>query len=194
MKNSNGTARKGSRGRKVGSLTTADFVVLSLLAERAMHGYELVGEYERQEVADWASVSKAQVYYAIQKLAELRLIQPQRSNSSDRDRTVFAPTAIGRKELAKGLASPEWAQSRIAQPFTTWLGLSIHLRDIEFGIVLDARKEFLEAELIKEIESLKFIQTLNSDRAKVGARIVDLVISQIKTELIWLAGLRNKGD
>jgi DNA-binding PadR family transcriptional regulator len=33
-------------------------VVLSLLAERAMHGYELLKEYERQEVADWAPVSR----------------------------------------------------------------------------------------------------------------------------------------
>ena len=64
-------ARKGSRGRKPGPLTTADLVVLSLLAERAMHGYELLGEYDRQEVVDWASVSKAQVYYALQKLAAL---------------------------------------------------------------------------------------------------------------------------
>ena len=76
MANRKLTARKGSRGRKAGSLTTADLVVLSLLTERAMHGYELLGEYERQEIADWASVSKAQVYYALQKLAELDLIEP----------------------------------------------------------------------------------------------------------------------
>lgn len=40
----------------------ADLVVLSLLAERAMHGYELLKEYERQEVADWAPVSRPHVY------------------------------------------------------------------------------------------------------------------------------------
>jgi DNA-binding PadR family transcriptional regulator len=191
MNNSNVPARKGSKGKKLGSLTTADLVVLSLLAEKSMHGYELLGEYERQEVADWASVSKAQVYYAIQKLAGLKFIQPQKShsNSTDRDRTVFAPTAAGRNELTKGLAKPEWAQSRIPQPFTTWLGLSIHLENTEIKAILTARKDFLKAELTKEIESLKFINTLESDRAKVGANIVKLVIAQIETELKWLAEL-----
>jgi DNA-binding PadR family transcriptional regulator len=194
MKKTKIAARKGSKGKKLGSLTTADLVVLSLLTERSMHGYELLGEYERQEVADWASVSKAQVYYAIQKLAGLKLIQSQKSDShaTDRDRTVFTPTAAGRKELEKGLARPEWAQTRIPQPFTTWLGLSIHLKDKEIGTILGERKKFLESELKKEKESLKYIDALESDRAKVGADIVRLVILQIETELRWLGDLMTR--
>ena len=60
--------RMKQRGRRRGhadGLTTADLVVLSLLAERNMHGYDLLAEYSRQEVADWASISKAQLYYAL---------------------------------------------------------------------------------------------------------------------------------
>ncbi|MDB4889201.1 MAG: hypothetical protein JWL61_1056, partial [Gemmatimonadetes bacterium] len=49
--------------RKANALTVADLVVLSMLAERAMHGYELWAELERRQVHDWASISKPQVYY-----------------------------------------------------------------------------------------------------------------------------------
>jgi len=180
---------RGSRGQKAGALTTADLIVLSLLAERAMHGYELLGEYERQEVADWASVSKAQVYYAIQKLAGLNLIARLAEPPSDgaRDRTVYAPTPPGLTQLKASLASLHWATTRIAQPFTTWLGLSIHLDRKAVVAVIRARQDFLRAELAREKASLAFIQSLASARANAGAAIVRLVIRQMEAELEWLA-------
>ena len=51
------------------ALTLPDLVVLCLLAERPMHGYELNQELERREVRDWAGISRPQVYYSLKKLA-----------------------------------------------------------------------------------------------------------------------------
>jgi DNA-binding PadR family transcriptional regulator len=185
------TTRKGSRGKKAGALTTADLIVLSLLAERAMHGYELLGEYERQEVADWASVSKAQVYYAIQKLAGLKMIVPMSEPSAEgeRDRTVYSPTKRGHAQLTNSLTQLTWATARIAQPFSTWLGLSIHLNRADVVEVLHARQAFLREELARERASLNFIQTLTSQRAKAGDAIVRLVIRQMEVELEWIVDL-----
>ena len=186
-----------SRGRKKSSgdgITTADAIVLSLLAERPMHGYELLGEYERQEVADWASVSKAQVYYAIQKLERLGLIQPDKTINAQekRDKTVYRPTKSGMKSLVTSLTNPQWAKSRIAQPFSTWLGMSIHLESSELKKMIDARKVFLETEIAREEKSLAFIKTIAAPRARVGENIVELVISQLKTELDWIKSKRAR--
>jgi DNA-binding PadR family transcriptional regulator len=193
MPESRFTARKGNRGQKAGSLTTADLIVLSLLAEHAMHGYQLLAEYERQEVADWASVSKAQVYYAIQKLARLELIEAteQRGAENDRDRTVYTPTPQGQKELIASLVGVEWARTRVPQPFATWLGLSIHIAPDAANNVLNARRTFLEEELERERTSLQFIRTLTSARAKAGEAVVRLVIRQIEVEIEWIANLSN---
>jgi DNA-binding PadR family transcriptional regulator len=180
--------QKGSRGSHSGPLTKADLIVLSLLAERPMNGYELIGEYERQEVVDWASVSKAQVYYAIQKLEKLALIAPslQESLTGSRDRTIYRPTKRGNTELAKSLGNEEWAKVRVAQPFSTWLGLSIHICVVEKRKVLRARERFIRGEIAREKTSLAFIKTLNSGRAKVGCEIVRLVIRQFEVELEWI--------
>lgn len=182
------TAQKGSRGSQTGSLTKADLIVLSLLAERPMNGYELIGEYERQEVADWASVSKAQVYYAIQKLEGLALIAPtlQESSTGSRERTIYLPTKTGSIELVKSLVNKEWAKARVAQPFSTWLGLSIHISAAEKRKVLRAREQFLQGEIAREKASLTYIETLDSPRAKVGYEIVKLVIRQFEAELEWI--------
>jgi DNA-binding PadR family transcriptional regulator len=184
--------RQNKPGRRSGHnsvLTTADLVVLSLLAERAMHGYDLMAEYQRQEVADWASVSKAQLYYALNKLAELDLIQGHTESAQARERTVYAVTETGQKALVGGLADPAWARGRTAQPFTTWLGLSIHAAPDTFRNLLEARADWLAAEITKEQESLAFIETLSSARADRGADIVRLVIRQLEVEKDWVTDL-----
>jgi len=49
-----GVARNGPQEW---SWTTPDLVLLSLLAERPMHGYQANAELERREIRDWANVS-----------------------------------------------------------------------------------------------------------------------------------------
>ena len=49
-------------------LTTPDLVLLSLLAERPMHGYQANLELVRREVQDWAGISRPQVYYSLENL------------------------------------------------------------------------------------------------------------------------------
>jgi DNA-binding PadR family transcriptional regulator len=185
------TAQKGSRGAQTGALTRADLIVLSLLAERPMNGYELIGEYERQEVADWASVSKAQVYYAMQKLEGLAFIAPskQETSSGSRDRKIYQPTKSGLKQLSNSLVSNDWAQARVAQPFSTWLGLSIHVQKAEKRQMLQARQNFIQQEITREKASLAYINTLGTARAKVGYEIVRLVIKQFEAEREWIAEL-----
>src|SRR5436853_184716 len=66
--------RRARRARRV-ELTTPDLVLLSLLAERPMHGYQANLELERREIRDWANVSRPQVYYSLEKLARGGLIR-----------------------------------------------------------------------------------------------------------------------
>ena len=83
---------------KSGELTTPDLVLLSLLAERPMHGYEANLELTRREVRDWAGISRPQVYYSLDKLERLGLIRAGESDEprAGPERRVFATTAKGR--------------------------------------------------------------------------------------------------
>src|ERR1700716_3670767 len=56
------------------TLTTPDLVILSLLAERAMHGYEVNAELERRQARDWVDISRPQIYYSLEKLRRQRLL------------------------------------------------------------------------------------------------------------------------
>src|SRR5438477_12142964 len=68
-KQNEGARRDGMR------LTTPDLVILSLLAERPMHGYEVNATLENRKIRDWAAVSRPQIYYSLDKLTGLGLLR-----------------------------------------------------------------------------------------------------------------------
>jgi DNA-binding PadR family transcriptional regulator len=158
-----------------------------------MHGYDLLAEYQRQEVADWASISKAQLYYALKKLDGLGLLRGILHDGVARDRTVYRPTSTGLRALAGGLTDSAWANGRVAQPFLTWFGLSIHAPPEARSAILRARLRFLEQEITKEQQSLAYIATLKDARAVKGADIVRLTIEQLRVERTWVSGLIEAG-
>src|SRR5215831_19149164 len=108
-----------TRSVKERDLTVPDLVVLSLLAERARHGYEVNAELERRQVRDWAGVSRPQVYYSLDKLARLRLVRSTASQerAEGPDRHVFQTTPDGRAALADALERDDWTTGRDRPPF-----------------------------------------------------------------------------
>src|SRR6267378_2984896 len=67
--------RRIAGARRKLALTTPDLVLLSLLAERPMHGYQANLELERREIRDWAGISRPQVYYSLEKLEREGMIR-----------------------------------------------------------------------------------------------------------------------
>lgn len=180
--------------RKKPELTTPDLVLLSLLTERAMHGYQANAELERREVRDWAGISRPQVYYSLEKLARLGLIRTEDSDEpvAGPERRVFATTAKGRSALADALERAEWTNQRERPPFLTWLALSWQARP---GIVreqLRRRQKFLEQELAREETTLASIQAEVGHRFHEAVWMVGLVIEQLQTELRWLHKLSRE--
>jgi DNA-binding PadR family transcriptional regulator len=173
------------------SLTIPDLVVLSLLAERPMHGYELTQELARREVADWAGISRPQIYYSLAKLARHRLVRP----ISDEDaaagpkRRVYAPTPAARAALADALARDHWATQRPPPPFVTWLALSLHARPADARRTLRRRRRFLEEQLEKERATLKAVRADEGPLIPIAEALVRFGVAQFELELGWLAEL-----
>ena len=172
-------------------LTTPDLVLLSLLAERPMHGYQANLELERREVRDWAGISRPQVYYSLEKLARRGLVRTNKSDepAAGPERTVFATTARGRAALADALERADWTMQRERPPFLTWVALSWQARPGVFEQQLRRRQAFLETELTRQAEVLRSIRDEVGHRFHEAVWMVSLVIEQFRTELRWLRRL-----
>src|SRR3974377_16199 len=102
-------------------LTTPDLVLLSLLAERPMHGYQANALLEFRKVRDWVGVSRPQVYYSLDKLAQLGLIRSAGAGgeAGGPERSVFETTPRGRAALADALERDDWADQTERPAFLT---------------------------------------------------------------------------
>jgi|SRR5215831_885568 len=177
-------------------LTTPDLIILSLLAERAMHGYEVNATLENRNVRDWAPVSRPQIYYSLDKLTSLELIRAavDESPAAGPERRVFETTATGRDRLADALESRHWVDNRVHQPFLIWLALSWQARPRTFRKQLVARKKVLEARLTVERATLKDVLDEVGHPYHEAVWMLQLTIEQMENEERWVDRLLTEAD
>jgi DNA-binding PadR family transcriptional regulator len=185
---------RARRAARRSGLTTPDLVLLSLLAERPMHGYQANLELERREIRDWAGISRPQVYYSLDKLARAGLIRAAESAepAAGPDRSVFETTTKGRQALAEALERKEWATQRERPSFLTWIALSWQARPGVFRKQFQLRQQFLERELAREVEILHSILEEVGHPYHEAIWMVSLMIEQFKIELKWLRKLARE--
>jgi DNA-binding PadR family transcriptional regulator len=186
-------AKTDGAKRKV-ELTTPDLVLLSLLAERPMHGYQANAELVRREIKDWAGISRPQVYYSLEKLARARLIRSLETNEpvAGPERSSFETTAKGRAALADALEREEWTTQRDRPAFLTWVALSWQARPGVVKRQIGRRREFLEREVVKEKEVLQSILEEVGHPYHEAVWMVTLMIEQFEVELRWLAKVERE--
>jgi len=182
-----GIPKRNLQTRRAPALTTPDLVVLSLLAERPMHGYQANLELERREIRDWAAVSRPQVYYSLEKLDRAGLLRKleTREAGAGPERDTFETTDQGRAELADALEREEWTTQRDRPAFLTWLALSWQARPGVFRKQLKKRRKFLLKELAREKKTLQSIYEEVGHKFHEAVWMVNLMILQLRTEILW---------
>ena len=186
--------RRGVRAARKLALTTPDLVLLSLLAERPMHGYQANLELERREIRDWAGISRPQVYYSLEKLARVGLIRSLETDepAAGPERSTFETTAKGRAALADALEREEWARQRDRPAFLTWIALSWQARPGVVQSQLERRRSFLEKEVKREKETLRSILEEVGHAHHEAVWMVSLMIEQFTVELRWLKKIEGE--
>ena len=177
-------------------LTTPDLVILSLLAERPMHGYEVNATLEDRNIREWAPVSRPQIYYSLDKLTRLGLIRvgADESPAAGPERRVFETTASGRDRLADALESKHWVNNRVHQPFLIWLALSWQARPRAFRKQLTERRKILEARLSEERATLKDVLDEVGHPYHEAVWMLQLVIEQMESEKRWVNRLLKEAE
>ena len=190
------TARKKITASNQVRLTIPDLVILSLLAERPMHGYEVNTTLEDRKIRDWAPVSRPQIYYSLDKLIKLRLIRASSgdSPSAGPERRVLETTALGRERLADELERQSWVDEKVHQPFQIWLALSWQARPRIFRKQLNKRKKLLVEKLDEERTTLDDVLREVGHPYHEAVWMLQLTIEQMEVELRWIQRLLNDAD
>jgi DNA-binding PadR family transcriptional regulator len=173
------------------TVSRVEVVVLGLLADGPVHGYDLLERYRTRSLGFWIEVGKASVYQVLKRLERDGLVVGKAQEGTEGpDRRVFRITKAGRDRLAGGLAE-RFASPR---PFETEAGVAMgfaHLLP-----VADARK----AADARERSVRDLLDAVATERARTagedgpGPRVSTAMLRQqealAKAELAWLATYR----
>jgi DNA-binding PadR family transcriptional regulator len=183
-----------AHARKTLVLTTPDLVLLSLLAERPMHGYQANLELERREIRDWARISRPQVYYSLEKLARKGLTRSLETDkpAAGPERSTFETTTNGKAALADALEQVDWTTQRERPLFLTWLALSWQARPGVFRKQLKRRRKFLLKEIAREKKTLHSIYEEVGHKYHEAVWMVGLMIEQMRVEVRWTNRLERE--
>ena len=85
-------------------MTNAELAILSLVAEKPRHGYEIEQVIEERGMRAWTEVGFSSIYYLLKKLEREGLIEGQLEKAERGPaRKVYHTTPAGRKALHEGV-------------------------------------------------------------------------------------------
>ena len=90
-------------------LTSAAYVILGMLHERPMSGYD-IKQIADKSVRHFWNVSYGQIYPELKRLTEAGLVEPEDVSTGSRQRNLYRLTDSGREELAG------WARVSATEP------------------------------------------------------------------------------
>lgn len=84
--------------------TNTELVILSLVAEKPRHGYEIEQVIEERGMREWTEIGFSSIYYLLKKLEQAELIEGQLKEAERGPaRKVYQPTPEGYKALYTGV-------------------------------------------------------------------------------------------
>ena len=150
--------------RKVSNLLA--LAVLSLLNERPMHPYEMLGVMRQRELTNVMKVNQSSLYSVIEALQREGLTVPAETQREGRypERTIYAITEAGGAELI------DWLRALIRQPtveytaFATGLAFLGNLPPAEVATLLEEHIGYLQEQISSIRSTLEKGLQLGVDR------------------------------
>jgi DNA-binding PadR family transcriptional regulator len=165
-----------------------EIAVLALLREAAMHPYQMQSLLRERHKDEILALKKGSLYHAIGRLvrAEFILAKDTSRNGRRPERTTYAITPAGRKELIRALRQIVAVPQRESSEFMAAMSFLVHLTPAEAILRLEERCEQLEQQ----------ITGFNRSLAAVGERVgrINLIeseylVAMLKAELTWVRNL-----
>lgn len=172
-------------------LTDAELVILSLIIEQPMHGYQIEGQITLRNMRAWTDLATSSIYYLLGKLEEKALIEQAPLNADSqgkRPKKVYQSTQNGRS------AWKEATLKALKQPRITYTNflMGLHnLWNIPPGEALEAvvnYRDWLDRDLQRQRDEQAELEAVGLSRFPLDM-LFDYSYVLGEAELNFLAGL-----
>lgn len=167
---------------RASDLTSTELAVMSLLAERPLHGYDIDRLIDERGMRRWANVAVSSIYYVLRRLAERGLIEAVDAPGGRTGRRRFRPTATGtaalRDRCLRALADAD------APPADVGIAVSLlpMLPDKRVRAAVAVRRHELGARR----DELRDGRARSAGAPPHVATLFDYFATRVEAELAWL--------
>jgi PadR family transcriptional regulator PadR len=172
--------------------TSVETVVLGLLAERPMHGYDVLERFRQRGMGFWVELGRASVYQVLKRLERDGLVTGRNQEGrAGPDRRTFRITRSGRARLGEGVTE----MSAALAPFETGAGTALGFAHVVSATTatraIDARERSLR-DLLDAVRTELDRSAGEGDRGRpVSTAMLELQVRLAETELDWLSTFRT---
>ena len=162
-----------------------EILVLSSLARRPMHGYEIKLELRYKHVRWWAKCEHGHLYSAITRLERgryIRALKGAKGEMDGRGKRVFTVTSAGRKRLEQALEAFGVAEDATYFDIDLFLQGAFSLDQRRVLEILGQRAEALRTQLA-EAEAVR--DATNKYVPVVGKLIIDHRVDHLRREVAF---------
>jgi len=168
------------------SATKIDLLLLGMLLDRPMHGYELFQQIQAEGIDAWFNVSMAGVYYSLGKLRDQGLVAESRQRGGRSARkSIYRLTEDGRDAFFAAMEEQAASQEKVYLDYDIVIYLLNRLPLQRAIDLLDQHQAFLAQEA-KEI-----VATLAAERdnghSPLKLAVLDHKRRYLEMEQAWLA-------
>jgi DNA-binding PadR family transcriptional regulator len=168
------------------SATKIDLLLLGLLLDRPMHGYELFQQIQAERIDAWFNVSMAGVYYSLGKLRDQGLVAEsrQRGGRSPR-RSIYRLTEEGRAAFFSAMESQALSRERFYLDYDIVIYLLNRLPLQRAIPLLEQHQAFL-IEQAQDVQSALIAERAR-DNQPLRMAVLDHKRRFLEMEQSWLA-------
>lgn len=166
-----------------------EIVVLGLLAEEPLHGYQLLERFRARSMELWVEIGRASVYQALERLERRGLLAGRTQDGvAGPDRRVYRVTAGGRARLDEGLM----AGAAEMGPYETGAGTALGFLGVlppgGAAAALETRGRAVRAHL----DAVRAEQARIAGGTKVAEALLARQVALAEAELAWLKRYRAR--
>ncbi len=166
-------------------LTKNDILVLGLLLDRPMHGYEISQTVKTEGVTTWFNISTPAIYYSLKKLRQQSLISETRARGGGAEKSVYHLTERGRREFFASMETVLASDEPVRFEYDLGIFLLNKLPQDKALSLLERRQEFLRRWAQDLERSLDRERALGGQPLKVA--ILEHSTSCARMEIDWLS-------
>jgi len=168
--------------------TKTDLLLMGLLLDRPIHGYELYQTIQGEGIDGWFSISAAGVYYSLRKLHEHGLVVESRQRrGGSASKSIYRLTASGRSAFMQAMEAELASQEEPSLNYD----LAIYLLNrVPMGRALPPleRREAFLAQRAKAVQA-EIAEKEAREDSPLKLAILDHKLRFLEMEKEWLAGV-----